>query len=193
MKKFVSLIFMVVLPFGLVVGGGLFAFRKYKKMKAVKEKQAEITKSKGWKYFTLSELDKRKNKEVDIDEATLKNLDTLVTKVLDPLREKYGHPINVTSGLRDYVPSGGSTTSDHLKGCAVDIEGFDYSNAENKKLAELFLDMNLPYSQLINEFGWSWFHVAYNPKDSRKRLTLSTNRANPQYTQVKDNKVKFLG
>lgn len=162
-------------------------------MKAVKDKQAEITKSKGWKYFTLSELDKRKNKEVDIDEATLKNLDTLVTKVLDPLREKYGHPIHVTSGLRDYVPSGGSTTSDHLKGCAVDIEGFDYSNAENKKLAELFLDMNLPYSQLINEFGWSWFHVALNPKDNRKRLTVSSgNRNNPTYTQYGTEKTKWL-
>ena len=158
-----------------------------------KKRNKQITDEKGWKYFTLEELDTRKNKDVEITEDQLNNLDNLVKKVLDPLREKYGKPIIVNSGLRDYIPTGGSATSDHFLGCAVDVEGSGFTDNENKELAELFLSMNLPFTQLINEFGFSWLHIALNPKDKRKRLTRSSgDRKKPTYSHSGNDKIKWL-
>jgi len=192
MKRKLLYILLLLLPFGIVAFCLFYVIRRSMRRSEVKKVHEEKTKSLGWKYFTLNELDSRKDKSKPIDEKYVKALDILVKNVLDPLREAYGKPIHVNSGLRDFVPSGGSETSHHQIGAAVDIEGCDYSNAENKKLAEIYLRLGLPYSQLINEHNWSWFHVGYTPTDNRKRLTLSSgDRAKPKYTQVNSTS-KFL-
>lgn len=190
MKRVLFIILALLVPFGAVATLLYFFFLKRMERK---KRNKQITEEKGWKYFTLEELDTRKNKDVEITEEQLNNLDNLVKKVLDPLREKYGKPIHVNSGLRDYIPDGGSTTSDHPKGCAVDVEGGGRTDKENKELAELLLSMNLPFTQLINEFGFAWLHIALNPKDSRKRLTRSTgDRKKPTYAQCGTDKTKWL-
>jgi zinc D-Ala-D-Ala carboxypeptidase len=59
---------------------------------------------------------------------------------------------------------GGSSSSQHCKGEAADIEfdGFD-----NKKLAQKIIDMKLPFDQLILEFykpgdpNSGWVHVSH--------------------------------
>ena len=51
-------------------------------------------------------------------------LTTLVTHVLDPLREMYGKPITVNSGYRCpqlNAAVGGAKTSQHMRGEAADI------------------------------------------------------------------------
>ncbi len=193
MKGLLKILLAFVLPCGLIIVGAFGLFKFFKKRMERKKRNKQITEEKGWKYFTLEELDTRKNKDVEITEEQLNNLDNLVKKVLDPLREKYGKPIHVNSGLRDYIPDGGSTTSDHPKGCAVDVEGGGRTDKENKELAELLLSMNLPFTQLINEFGFAWLHIALNPKDSRKRLTRSTgDRKKPTYAQCGTDKTKWL-
>lgn len=81
------------------------------------------------KYFTIDELTasatarKKGIKNIPNEEERL-NLIALVAAVLDPLREKYGKPIYVTSGYRCATLNkrvGGVTGSQHRKGEAADI------------------------------------------------------------------------
>lgn len=131
------------------------------------------------KYFTIEELTRS-------DTATAKgidntptpeikaNLERLVDKVLDGLREIYGKPITVNSGYR--CPElnkavGGSKTSDHMNGFSVDITA--YCKKENAILFQIIKD-NFDFDQLIWEKGNSeypdWVHVSYNPNRLRKQV-----------------------
>lgn len=123
------------------------------------------------KYFTIEELTASataKSRKIDNtpSEADKRHLEELVEHILDPLREEYGNPIKVTSGYRSAALNkavGGVSTSDHLKGRAADIVGTPNTKAENRKLYEICKRLDLPYRQLINEKGFSWVHVSYNP------------------------------
>lgn len=126
-------------------------------------------------YFTLQELTKSNTaiaKKLDNtpDEQAIKNLNTLVDNVLDPLRKLYGKPIIVTSGYRSPEVNrsvNGATSSQHALGEAVDISVG--SKEENKKLFSLIKD-NLPFDQLINEHDYSWVHVSYRQGRLRKQI-----------------------
>jgi uncharacterized protein YcbK (DUF882 family) len=65
----------------------------------------------------------------------------------------------------------GSKTSDHILGCAADIEINGVPNAE---LAQWIAD-NLDYTQVILEFytpgipDSGWVHVSYNPANLKKQ------------------------
>lgn len=126
-------------------------------------------------YFTLQELTKSNTaiaKKLDNtpDEQAIKNLNTLVDNVLDPLRKLYGKPIIVTSGYRSPEVNrsvNGATSSQHALGEAVDISVG--SKEENKKLFSLIKD-NLPFDQLINEHDYSWVHVSYREGRLRKQI-----------------------
>lgn len=131
------------------------------------------------KYFTIKELTKSSTAEAkginNTPTPEIKaNLERLVEKVLDPLREKYGKPIIVNSGYR--CPElnkavGGSKTSDHMNGFSVDITAS--SKKENAILFQIIKD-NFDFDQLIWEKGNSeypdWVHVSYNPNRLRKQV-----------------------
>lgn len=57
-----------------------------------------------------------------------------------------------------------------MTGEAADIEGFDRSVKENKKLFELIKNSGLPFDQLINESNYSWVHVSYSKKKNRRQI-----------------------
>lgn len=130
--------------------------------------------------FTLSELTKsetasRRGMDNTPGEAEIANLQTLVDKVLQPIREHYGRGVHVNSGFRHpdvNAAVGGSTTSDHCKGMAADIEIPGVANAD---LAQWIAD-NLEFRQLILEFytpgvpDSGWVHVSYNPADNKKQI-----------------------
>lgn len=131
------------------------------------------------KYFTIEELTRSATATTrGIDNTPTPeikaNLERLVDKVLDPLREKYGKPITVNSGYR--CPElnkavGGSKTSDHMNGFSVDITAS--SKKENAILFQIIKD-NFDFDQLIWEKGNSeypdWVHVSYNPNRLRKQV-----------------------
>ena len=130
--------------------------------------------------FTLSELTKsetasRRGMDNTPGEAEIANLQTLVDKVLQPIREHYGRGVHVNSGFRHpdvNAAVGGSTTSDHCKGMAADIEIPGVATAD---LAQWIAD-NLEFRQLILEFytpgvpDSGWVHVSYNPADNKKQI-----------------------
>ena len=130
------------------------------------------------KYFTVAEMmrsDTAAKKGIDnkIPKEYLDNVLQLIEKVLDPLREKYGKPIVVTSGYRCPALNkavGGSATSDHMKGCAADIHGTPNTKAENKRLFYMIQSLGLDFDQLIDEKGFSWVHVSYREGNNRKQV-----------------------
>jgi hypothetical protein len=143
-------------------------------------------------YFTFSELLKsttaieRKiwngaNKEQEA------NLKALVDAILDPLREKYGKPIRVSSGFRNAdlnAAVGGVSTSQHCKGEAADIT--TGIRDENRKLAKMIVEMGLPFDQLIDENDYAWVHVSYK-RDGGNRGKILRYKNKTYYILNKEN------
>lgn len=101
------------------------------------------------------------------------NIYRLVRNVLDPLRQAYGKPIYVSSGYRCprlNAMVGGSPTSDHMTGCAADIQGTPRTPEENRRLFSLIQELKLPFDQLIDEKGMSWVHVSHREKGNRGQV-----------------------
>lgn len=132
------------------------------------------------KYFTIDEMcrsNTAKARKIDNtpNEEVKKNLQNLIEHILDPLREKYGKPIVVSSGYRSEKLNraiGGSKTSQHCIGQAVDIHATVNSRKNNMEIFKLIKDMKLPYDQLIYEYGDNtgpdWVHVSYGPRNRRQ-------------------------
>lgn len=128
------------------------------------------------KYFSFQEFERSETAyKHGIDntapESARKNIAALVDKVLDPLREAWGKPITVTSGYR--CPQlnkivGGSATSHHMRGMAADIT--TGNKVENRKLFQLIMDLNLPFTQLIDEKNFSWVHVSLDPENVKRQV-----------------------
>lgn len=83
------------------------------------------------KYFSIEELCKsstaKKNNIDNIPTDDIKrNLTVLIEQVLDPIREEFKKPINVSSGFRCKQLNkmvGGVSNSYHTKGMAADLYG----------------------------------------------------------------------
>ena len=127
------------------------------------------------KYFTIKELshsDTAVARGIDNYPAAeaIPNLPKLVENVLDPLREKYGKPIRVSSGYRSAILNrsvNGATSSQHRLGEAADITVG--SKEENRKLFEI-IRLELPFDQLIDERDFSWVHVSFREGRNRKQV-----------------------
>lgn len=131
------------------------------------------------KYFSIRELSSSVtavNHRIDntpTKEAKERMVE-LIENLLDPIREKYGKPIIVTSGYRCPLLNtfvGGSVTSQHMTGCAVDIRSTTDSLKDNKELLDCIRKMNPDYDQLIWEYGTKegpdWIHISYNKNRNR--------------------------
>ena len=124
------------------------------------------------KNFTLQEfLVTNTGLNNQLTSEALTNIEYLVQKLLQPLRDMYGKPIRITSGYRSVEVNkavGGSPTSQHTKGQAVDIVADD-----NKVLFDL-IKSNFEFDQLIWEYGTdkqpSWVHVSIKKTGNRKQV-----------------------
>jgi zinc D-Ala-D-Ala carboxypeptidase len=65
---------------------------------------------------------------------------------------------------------GGSSTSQHSSGEAIDIDQ-DYTTITNKQVFEYIRD-NLTFDQLINEFNYAWVHVSYKANGKQRGEVL---------------------
>ena len=89
----------------------------------------------------------------------------LAKTILQPIRDRWGSAIVITSGFRSDAVNkavGGVKTSQHRKGEAADIK--IGSKAQNKALFNLIYKMvkvgDIKVGQLIDEYGYSWVHVS---------------------------------
>lgn len=122
------------------------------------------------KNFTLNELTYSStaiaNKVSNIPgKLELENLKKLCNDILQPIREKCGDSIHVTSGYRSPMLNklvGGSKTSQHVLGQAADITV--YSKEGNKKLFDMIVQMikngEITVGQLLDEKNYSWIHIS---------------------------------
>lgn len=107
----------------------------------------------------------------------LENLKKLCHDILQPIRNKWGDSIFVNSGYRNPILNrlvGGSTTSQHILGQAVDITVG--SKSSNKKLFDLIVGMierkEITVGQLISEKDYSWIHISLPYKKVNQILHL---------------------
>jgi len=96
----------------------------------------------------------------------LDNLFVIANNIFQPIREHFGVPISVTSGYRSEALNkaiGGSKTSQHSKGQALDLDADVFGGITNADIFHYIKD-NLDFDQLIWEFGNSqepnWVHVS---------------------------------
>jgi len=105
----------------------------------------------------------------------LSNMRRLAREVFEPLRNHIEKSIRISSFFRSVEVNrkiGGSPTSQHCRGQAMDIETMDksYTNADLFH----FIRDNLNFDQLIWEFGTDeepdWVHVSYCAKNRMQIL-----------------------
>lgn len=99
-------------------------------------------------------------------------LTALVTNVLQPLRNKAGRPIIVTSGYRPPVVNkgiGGASPSQHERGEAADCRLLGVSNYT---FAQMVMASGLPFDQLILEFD-EWVHISHKAVGDQRGQVLT--------------------
>ena len=105
-------------------------------------------------------------------EDILRKMRIVAEKCFEPARIWYNKPIKINSFYRSLALNkavGGSATSQHVKGEAIDLTGG--SKEENKKIFE-WIKNNLVFDQLINEYDFTWVHVSYNETKNRNQILV---------------------
>lgn len=128
-------------------------------------------------HISLSEaIDSPTAKRLKIDNtpssSILSNMQLVAITCFEPLRKWYGKPIKINSFYRCpqlNAAVGGSPTSQHAKGQAIDISAG--SKEENEKLFNWLKD-NVVFDQLINEYDFTWVHVSYTSLVNRKQILV---------------------
>ena len=141
------------------------------------------------KNFSLHELLLTSHRKFDEEQYNppadvIENLRALCVNILQPLRDALGSPVNLNSGYR--CPSlnrsiGGAKTSQHMTGHAADI--IDLNNG-NEKLFKKIKELNLPFDQVIDEFGFRWVHVSYDPTRNRRQILQAVKNGRGQTVYV---------
>lgn len=128
------------------------------------------------KYFTIEELSHSVTAmQMGINNSpdfqSQRSLETLVSKLLDPIREAWGKPILVNSGYRNQELNKavkGAANSQHTKGEAADIT--TGSTTSNKALFEMIQACGFEFDQLIDEKNYRWIHVSYRQGNNRNQI-----------------------
>lgn len=124
--------------------------------------------------FTITELVKSDTAEKNgisntPDINSLDNLLELIFYVLQPLRDKLGKPITITSGFRSAKVNqlvGGVGNSQHLYGQAADMV---VSGMTPAQLVEFVKKSGIEFDQLINEYD-QWTHISFSKSHNRKQV-----------------------
>jgi putative chitinase len=149
-------------------------------------------------HFTLAELTvsptaKRLGLPNTPTAEHIANMKYCCEKILEPVRAKFG-PVQVNSSYRSPAVNkavGGSKTSQHVNGQAID---FEVPGVDNKKVADWVAD-NLEFDQVILEFytagdknsGWVHASIKKEGGNRRQRLIAKKSKAGgTQYVPVAD-------
>ena len=126
---------------------------------------------------TRSETAKRKGISNMPTPEHIENFKKLAENIFQPIRKHFGKPIHISSGYRSKALNtaiGGSLSSQHCKGEAIDID-MDGTSITNAQVFNFIKD-NLNFDQMIWEFGTDknpdWVHVSYNSTVNRENKSL---------------------
>jgi hypothetical protein len=125
---------------------------------------------------TRSETAKRRGISNEPTPEHLENFKILAENVFEKMRVHFGVPIRISSGYRSKALNtaiGGSLTSQHCKGEAIDIDMDGSTSGVTNKMLYDYIKDNLEFDQLIWEFGTDanpdWVHVSYSKVKNRKQ------------------------
>jgi putative chitinase len=119
-------------------------------------------------HFTLAELTVTDHRSLDNtpNAGETENLRRLAA-FLELLKDRLGgRPVMVNSAFRSKAVNdavGSKDTSQHRLGCAADLR---VSGMTPKQVVQACIDADIPYDQLIEEFG-SWTHISVPDMPSR--------------------------
>ena len=118
------------------------------------------------------------------DIETFSRMRNVATNIFDPVRKFIGGPLGVSSFYRSIdlnIAIGGSATSQHITGEAIDIDCDMFSVSTNKNVFD-FIRAELEFDQLIWEFGTNenpaWVHVSLSFNAKNRRQVLRAYRCN---------------
>ena len=130
--------------------------------------------------FLVSQTATRHGIDMTPPEEVITNLQRLVTGCLQPLRDEVGVGIYISSGFRPLELNnkiGGSLTSQHMQGNAADLK---VSGQTPFDTCELIVAMNLPFDQVIHEFG-RWVHLGVDDVLRGEKLTAYKENGRTRY------------
>lgn len=124
--------------------------------------------------FTYSETAIRLGKpiQVDRDGPIFQALTAWCENIGEPLWNKWGDAIHITSGHRpEWLNSliGGSPTSQHCKGEAVD---FQVRGVPVIEVSKWVAESALPFDQVIQEFS-AWTHCSFTTAQTARHSILT--------------------
>ena len=105
------------------------------------------------------------------DTNSFDNMLELIVNCLQPIRNKLGKPMIITSGYRNSQVNklvAGAATSQHTKGQAAD---FTVNGMPPAKVIEFIKNSGIEYDQLINEYN-QWTHISYNKDHNRNQILV---------------------
>lgn len=118
------------------------------------------------------------------------NMKYIAENVFEPLREYFNVPIGMNSFYRSSTLNkalGGSSTSEHVIGSAIDLDADVFGGITNKEIFNYIKD-NLNFNQLIWEFGNdnepAWVHVSLKKSGNKKQI-LQAKKINGKTKYVK--------
>jgi zinc D-Ala-D-Ala carboxypeptidase len=131
------------------------------------------------KHFTLSELTKTSSSISNTpSNSEIDNLYNLAL-VLEKVRSCIGNlPMTITSGYRSKdlnASIGGSPTSDHCNGLAVD---FKVGSLKDAEVVRLIKSSGIKYDQLILEPSWVHFGIGVRMRQQTLKTTDKINYTN---------------
>jgi len=109
----------------------------------------------------------------------IENFKKLAENIFEPIRNNFRVPIHLSSAYRSEALNKaikGSSSSQHCKGEAIDIDMDGSSNGVTNKMVFDYILKNLNFDQLIWEFGTTenpdWVHVSYNSDGAQRKQVL---------------------
>jgi len=137
------------------------------------------------KYVTLEEATKsqtaiRQGIDNSPNAEQLEAMKYVASEIFDPVREYVNGPLNASSFFRSHALNsaigGSSTTSQHMKGEAIDMDADTFGYGTNHSIFE-FIKHNLEFDQLIGEYptpdgNFAWVHCSKKKKGNRKEVLI---------------------
>jgi hypothetical protein len=128
---------------------------------------------------TRSDMAKRKGISNMPTPEHIENFKKLAQNIFEPIRKHFGVPIMISSGYRSKALNtaiGGSLTSQHCTGEAIDIDMDGTANGVTNKMVFDYIKANLNFDQLIWEFGTKdapdWVHVSFETTGKQRKQIL---------------------
>lgn len=149
-------------------------------------KTKKFSKHISWKEATGSATAKKLDIDNTPNEEQLNNMKNLAEDLFEPLREKVGEPILINSFFRceelNKAISGSATTSQHIKGCAIDLDATKMTNCELFYIIKNYFEFDKLIWELGDDENPAWIHVSYVKGKNRGLVYQAKRKPGKGYT-----------